>query len=195
MSRARIMVFTAIFALAAALSLATTYFYGLLFSHPRYWDGTVARVNARQAAFIESSLAPFMKAGTFPNDPQQLEKMFAPLANALVIEFSDEGRVTWSNVNPRYKRGDVLKVLSIAEGKSLIVSKYLPPTWASTFLRWIRQPDRWLEPSLDHITVPFVWFLFLYTMFLTMMGVVVKARFLEKDVLPAIRKIESRLHE
>jgi hypothetical protein len=176
---------------AALLALFTTYAYGKLFSHDRYWLGTIARVQQSQAALIRALLDEFSVDGHLPTDKGRLSKMFAPMDRKLVVDVSRNGQEIYSNFNERFSRGQVIEVVQLPAGMRVVLGGYSPPNWNDTFVRWLQNPGRWFEASFDYVTVPFLWFQAIYALAFVAVGFAVKSSYLERDVLTMLRKVEQ----
>jgi hypothetical protein len=193
LNRARLVVLSGMALTALVLALATAYTYGRWFSHDRYWHGTVERVQARQTALIRSLLT---GAGSkMPQDTEALAALFSPVDGVLVVEVRGDGELRYSNFVSRFVRGGELDVIELAGGWRVDVMGYQPPSWNRMFVRWLRQPARWLEPSFDHITMPFLWFLVMYAVGMLALGLAVKSSYLQRDVLMQLRRLEERAVE
>lgn len=178
--------------IALLCSIATTYLYGLTFSHPRYWEGTISRMAWSNSALIEALVTEMSKQGAFPMETERLESIFSSVKNKLIIEVSREGNLVWTNINLNYLRSLQLRKIDLADGRILIVSKYEPPKWSFLFTRWLKNPRHWLEPSYDYVTLPFAWFFSIYLMAMAIIVLSYKSRYLEKDVLSIFKQIEDR---
>lgn len=192
MSHARLIVFGSIAVLTVLLATATVYAYGKVFSHNRYWHGTIERVQARQAAMVRSFFMSGAAVGTLPVQRDDLAKMFAPLDGVMAVEVHRHGDLHYSNVVDRFRRGETLDVIEMQDGWRVSVITYLPPTWENIFLRWLGRPGRWFEPSFDYITMPFLWFMAIYGLGLLALGLAVKSNYLERDVLAALDRLDGR---
>ena len=193
MNKPRITAIAGMLVVAIMLSLLTTYFYGKTFSHPRYWDGTIERVVTRQVEFIEMVVNEFNSTKSFPRELPRIDKLFTPFKGKFIVELSEGEKVIWSNVNPGYGRGALVKKLDLLDGRRMVISRYTAPIWSSVFWRWLSSPDRWLEPSYDHITMPFIWFLLIHFVFLISIAMTITANYLKRDVLSLFQRIEGRL--
>ena len=187
----RLKVFAGFLSLAIVLSGVTTYAYGLLYSHDRYWNGTIVRVQERQAALIKSLLHATARDGQVDLAPEALGAMFAPLDGKLIIEVERGGDELFSNFNDSFPRSAHIDTVELAGGVRILISRYQPPTWNSQFLRWVKTPWQWFSPSYDYVTVPFIWFLVMYFLGLMMLGFAVKAAYLERDVMAVLRKYQD----
>jgi len=192
MSRARLIVFGSIAVLTVLLATATAYAYGKVFSHKRYWHGTIERVQARQAAMVRSFFMSGAAVGTLPEQRDALAKIFAPLDGVMAVEVHRHGDLRYSNVVDRFIRGETLDVIEMQDGWRVSVNTYLPPTWEKSFLRWLGRPGRWFEPSFDYITMPFLWFMAIYGLGFLALGLAVKSNYLERDVLAALDRLDGR---
>lgn len=190
--RVRIIAVVVMAILSLALALATTYFYGMTFSHPRYWGGTIERVTTVQSALIESLVTGMGRGKEFPTSPEQLEKMFSSMQGKMIVESIRDDHLEWTNFNGKFSRGDVITEIDLGGGRSLLLSKYKPPEWNYLFFRWLKSPSRWFDPSFDYVTFPFLWFLSIYFISALTIVFMVKARYLERDVVDVFREIEER---
>ena len=98
---------------AVLLALLTTYAYGKLFSHDRYWLGTMARVQDSQAALIRTLLSEFSIDENLPMDKGRLSRMFAPMDGKLVVDVSHHGERVYSSFNGRFGRGRAIAVIQL----------------------------------------------------------------------------------
>lgn len=188
----RLRAWVLLLALILGAALVTTYSYGKWFSHERYWNGTIARVEVGQAHLIRD-LVQAMPAAIFDGSIDRWDRMFAALRNRLIVEVVHEQRLVYSNENQRFGRGRPLETVQVGEEWQLQITAYQSPAWSRNFRRWITNPARWLEPSFDHITWPFFWFAAAYFLAIVATGFAVKSRYLERDVMLVMRRIEERI--
>lgn len=193
MYKSRLIIGTVFIVGSFLIALLVTYLFGYFFNHDRYWGGTLHRVNVHQAALVHSIASnTAIKKQLLSVDPKQLDQMFHPINGLLLVEVSLDDKVLWSNVSPRYTRGEVLKSLDLGDEHRLSLSSYLPPKWNYLFIRWITQPIRWFELSFNPITVPFLWFWSLLFLCFCTWGLLIKSRYLESDALRILKRIEER---
>jgi hypothetical protein len=178
--------------IAVLLALLTTYTYGKLFSHDRYWLGTIARVQQTQAALIRTMLNEFLVDAKLPLEKDRLSRMFAPMDGKLIIDVSHHSNPIYSSFNGRFSRGRVIEVIQLADGVEVALGGYAPPGWDRNFLRWLQNPGRWFEPSFDHVTFPFLWFLAVFALAIFALGFAVKSSYLERDVMTVLRMVERK---
>lgn len=190
--RHRLLVYLGLSAVALMLSLVAVYSYGKWFSHDRYWHGTIERVQYNQARLVHGMLEGLVADGTVLSSQDALAKMFSTLDNRLVVEVVHDGELIFSNDNQRFIRGRLLEKFTLAQSWQVTLSSYQPPQWQDTFGRWLKNPARWFQPSFDHITFPFLWFLAIHGLGLIGLGFVIKSRYLQRDVLAVLSRIESR---
>ena len=190
--RHRLLVHLGLLAVALMLSLVAVYSYGKWFSHDRYWHGTIERVQYNQARLIRGMLEGLVADGTVLSSQDTLARMFSTLDNRLVVEVFHDGELFFSNDNQRFTRGRLLEKVTLAQSWQVTLSSYQPPQWHGTFSRWLKNPARWFQPSFDHITFPFLWFLVIHGLALVGLGFVIKSRYLQRDVLAVLSRIESR---
>ena len=192
MNRARFLVFGSIGVLSVLLAMVTVYAYGKGFSHNRYWHGTIERVQVRQAALVRTLLTSRAAVGTLPEQKSALAEMFAPFDGVMAVYVHRHGDLRYSNAVSQFVRGETLDVIGMQDGWRVSVIAYQPPTWEKSFLRWFSRPGRWLEPSYDYITMPFLWFMVIYGLALLALGLAVKSNYLEHDVLVAIDRLDGK---
>lgn len=181
--------------LSLVLALATTYLYGMTFSHPRYWNGTVERVTTIQSELIKSVVSEMREGHDFPSSSNRLEHMFQPVRDKMIVENVRDGEIEWTNFNGKYSRGDALAEIDIGGGSSLVLSRYKPPEWNHIFFRWLKTPARWFDPSYDHVTFPFFWFSSIYLISIVAFVFMIKSKYLERDVLDVFREIGERYRQ
>lgn len=187
----RLRVFAGLLLAAILLAGVTTYGYGALYSHDRYWEGTIVHVQQTQAALIRSLLGVTVQDGDIDVAPDALELMFAPIDGKLIVEVERAGAVLFSNFNGRFARGAQIETVDLSGGVNVVISRYQPPTWNRTFLRWVKAPSQWASPSYDYVTIPFLWFSAMYFLGLLVLGLVLKASYLERDVMTALLKYQD----
>lgn len=191
----RSLVYLGLCAAALVLSLIAVYSYGNWFSHDRYWQGTIARVQYNQALLIKNLVAELRHDNAVWGDKERLKMAFSVLNNHLIVEVFQDEELIFSNNNQRYPRGRLLDKVEVAPGWKLTLSNYLPPKWNASFIRWLKNPSRWFEPSFNHVTFPFLWFLAIHGLALLALSFVIKSRYLQRDVLAVLHKLESRRSE
>ena len=176
-------------------SLITTYLYGFTFSHPRYWEGTIARVLKTEADLIEALISNTRQELNRDLKADQFEAMFGPLKDKVIIEAFEDGVLIWTNSNGKYGRGELISRFPSSDRQSIVLSRYKPPEWNTQFSKWLTTPQRWFEPSLDHITFPFVWFLSIYGLAAIAVVLAVRVSYLERDVLFVFQDIEKKFNQ
>lgn len=190
--RKKILRLLAIVVVLLIIAMTTTYIYGMTFSHPRYWKGTIERVVATQASLIESLLTMKLSDSEASITPNKLDDAFAATNGKLIVDYLRRNEIIWTNENLKFKRGNLIKAFDINPEESFRIYSYAPPDWDFLFLRWIKNPDRWLEPSFDYVTLPFLWFFSLYIVSFFAIGYLIKSSYLEGDVMGALRDLERR---
>lgn len=187
----RLLVYLGLCALVLFLSLGAVYSYGKWFSHERYWHGTIERVQYHQARLVRGMLEELVSDGAVLSSQETLARMFSTLDNRLVVEVFHDGELFFSNDNQRFIRDRLLVDATLPDNWQVALSSYRPPQWHGTFSRWLRNPARWFQPSFDHITFPFLWFLAIHGLGLVGLGFIIKSRYLQRDVLAVLSRIES----
>jgi hypothetical protein len=188
----RIKAAAVIFIASIFLGLVSTYFYGKFFSHPRYWEGTIKRVVLTEVDLINDMQTELTVEQPFPTNSDSIDRMFSSLSGKIAIEILFEGQVIWSNKVKEYQVGNLLKEIPMSDGRVMSLSAYTPPAWRSQFIRWLKQPTRWFEPSFDFISFPFLCFTAIYLLSLTTIAFVTKASYLEKDAMKMLEILLKR---
>lgn len=169
------------------LSAATTYLYGSLFMHERYWLGTIERVNETQVNLL-NNLLPLSKIFKSKGKEHDLDKILEPLSGKIHIVANLDNEEIYSNLpNMHWKVKSKVSQITLPEGIELIISTYEPPTWNYQYLKWIKNPNEWLTPSKDFITVPFAFFSVIYLLAFYVFAWRMKAYYLAEEVLEIIR--------
>lgn len=189
--RHRLLIYSGLGAVALLLSLVAVYSYGKWFSHERYWHGTIERVQYNQARLVRGMLEELAPDAAALASHERMKRMFAPLDNRLVVEIFHDGDLYFSNENQRFSRGRLLEKTTLPQNWQIALSGYEPPQWHRTFVRWLSSPARWFQPSFDHVTFPFLWFLAIHGLALVGLGFIIKSRYLQRDVLAVLSRIES----
>lgn len=177
------------------LALLATYAYGGLFAHSRYYDGTLKRVNVKDAELIAGLLDSAGAQAGFPRDAAKFKETFKPLYGLMLFELHFGGSEVLSTLHPERKPGEVLKRVSLgnktpvdpADDHVLVIRRYEPPSWDREFWRWLLKPRNWSGTSLDRITGSFVAFFILSFLGCLAFGWRARATHLEHEVLPHLR--------
>jgi hypothetical protein len=177
---------------AAILSGATTYLYGALFQHSRYWDGTIRRVQDIDFSLIEALLT-HPRAAPLPERQEELAPLFRALDGKMAFELVRGEKVVYSNRIPGRATPDAPSQIQLADGASLLVYRYAPPSWGSEFNAWLSSPAEWWSRKYDRITAPFTSFLLIYGVFLYALAWRYRARHLSEEVLTLLRRPEEAL--
>lgn len=181
---------------SAAIALVTTYAYGGLFAHGRYYDGTLKRVNEKDADLIAGLLDSAAAKAAFPRDLENFKKAFQPLYGLMLFELHQGSAEVLSTRHPERRPGEVLKRVPLgdktpldpSDDHVLVIRRYQPPSWNREFRRWLLTPRNWAGTSLDRITGSFVAFFVLSFLGCLALGWRVRAGHLEREVLPQLRK-------
>jgi len=182
----------AVFALSISITLALlfVYAYGAVFQHDRYWSGTLAKVQKTEASIIANLLRGRDLGKALPDNVSELEQLFAPLDRKLIIEIDIIGELFFSNQEESWKKDGLLEEVKTQDA-TIKISSYVPPTWNSRFLRWLRNPTRWFEPSYDFITVPFILLFIIFLSFLYALGWRLRSLHLSENVLKKLEDPEG----
>jgi hypothetical protein len=184
---------------SAALALVVTYAYWGVFAHDRYYDGTLKRVNDKDAALVAGLLDSAAAQAAFPRDREAFSRIFQPLYGLMLFELHFDGQELFSNSHPERRPGAVLKRVSLggstpadpSDDHTLVIRKYQPPSWNKEFRRWLSAPGKWVNTSRDRITGSFVAFFSLCFISVVALGWRARAGHLERQVLPHLRKVNG----
>src|SRR5690554_3369624 len=106
----RSLVYLGLCAAALVLSLTAVYSYGNWFSHDRYWQGTIARVQYNQALLIKNLVAELRHDNAVWGGKERLKMAFSVLNNHLIVEVFQDEELIFSNNNQRYPRSEERRV-------------------------------------------------------------------------------------
>ena len=173
------------------LALATVYLYSDKFSHDRYWNGTIKSVNATRANLIKGLLTN-PSQNTMPITAEYFEEVFRPINGKIAIQVHSKEKLIFSNVTERFVLGDQLSKFSLGPQHEVTINSYIPPTWAYMFKRWLLSPHKWCSYSYNPITAPFLIFFFIYILLILVIGVVIKAHYLQVDVIRMLESIKEK---
>jgi len=179
---------------ASIMALLTSFFYGKFYSHPRYWEGTIERVNFIQAELLSGLIFELNASDLFPRDFERISKIFMPLSGKLAIDLYDQGDIVWSNSEKRFIKGERLKEIALSNNRLLVLTRYAPPKWSKQYWRWLKNPVHWFRPSFDFITAPFLAFLIIYMCSFFCIVFFVKSSYLERDAIKLLRSLEEKLN-
>ena len=174
-------------------SLLSSYLYGLVFSHTRYWEGTIRKVENTEILLLKNLFSDSDIIYKNLDSPIKLNKLFRPLDGKLAIE-------VWKNeiqIYSNYSKGRIISPLQnkiiTATDLTIIIRQYQPPSWNYQYIKWITNPFKWLDPSGDFITSQFTTFFLIYTILMYAIGWQIRAIHLSKDVISLINKIDQDL--
>jgi hypothetical protein len=176
------------------LALITEYAYGRWFSHDRYWKGTVQRVTWTQSQLVKNIFTKTELISGVRLEMEQIGEILQPLQNKILVEIDLDGVIIFSNRSDIFTRDEVIENFVLENNMQVTISGYLPPSWHSLFWRgWINNPKEWFSPKYDHITMPFLWFETVYMLLFLAIGHLMRARYLEKDVVNILNTMQKRL--
>ena len=178
--------------------MVTTYFY-CAWQHNRYWDGTMKRVNEIETSVYEKLLGPNIAEQSQKNDFNKLSEIFAPLNGKLLIRVQDEnGEAIFTNKSGNRRLGHLLlrTEYNIGTKKYLVeFVRYKPPNWNQEFLDWLSRPGEWLKITYDRITMPFLFFFVIWTLFFASVIWYYKARLESERLFSVLREFETESDE
>lgn len=183
-----------IFMLFISIILAgiAVYSYGKWFSHERYWGGTIERVELRQGELIRGLLTSLSSKRELPKDEKKMADAFGALDGVMAVEVYEDGELYYTNYIERFRRDRRIESIELEKGWRVDVIAYEPPSWNYQFVRWLKNPTRWLERSFDFITIPFFSFLALCLLALFAVALTIKANYLQRDVLQTLRRFDDK---
>ena len=174
---------------AALLAGLTTYLYGALFQHARYWGpgGTIDRVQDIDVRLIRALLTR-PGAGPLPDSQTAVEPLFAALDGKLAFELRRGDRIVYTNTIPERQLRAGATDIPLHDGATLTIRRYKPPAWSAEFVQWLAHPFDWSSRKYDRITAPFVAFFLIYVVFLYALAWRHRARHLSDEVLAELRR-------
>ena len=147
-------------------AFVTVYLYGAIFSHKRYWEGTIRFVAKTETDVLESILTSDIDKAIMNLDTNTLNSIFQPLQNKLNIQIMLNGSKIFDNISKRLALNKNPKIFKKSLPKDnhveFIVDTYKPPSWNHQFKSWVTDIPNALTYKRDFITVPFLFF-FLYS--------------------------------
>ena len=193
MTRKNTIAIISMLVISVMLSLITTNMYGKVYSHSRYWDGTIKRVTDSRVKFIKAIVNEFNHAKVFPEQKSRLDELFKAFEGFIFVEIKGEGSVLWSNLEKHdYDRDAILSEINLYDGRVISIWAFKPPLWKDKFVGWLQHPSEWREDKYDFITFNFFSYVILYFLFLLCLALSIKSKYLEKDVLQVFRSLEER---
>lgn len=186
---ARVVTGLTILVAASLLAGLTTYLYGALFQHARYWGpgGTIDRVQDIDISLIRALLTR-PDAGPLPDSQAAVEPLFAALDGKLAFELRQGDRVFYTNRIPERQLRTGATDIPLPDDARLTIRRYEPPAWSSEFAQWLTHPLDWSSRKYDRITAPFVAFFLIYVVFLYALAWRHRARHLSEEVLAELRR-------
>lgn len=172
---------------AGLLAAATTYVYVDQFQHPRYWEGTIRKVETTEIDLVRKLL---IRPGTppLPDTQEEVAPLFEALNNRLALELRRDDRLVYQNrVSDWTTLGDPESII-LADGAILLVHRYAPPEWSGEFRKWLRNPGLWLTDLFNRTTAPFVSFFLIFLVSLVAVSWRYRARYLSKEVLALLHQ-------
>jgi len=170
------------FSTSFLFAMLLIYLYGATFQHDRYWHGTLLKVQKTEAAIIANLLGDQSFKHLLTLDRTQLHQLFKPLDRKLLIEIVNNGTLFFDNTEHKFTKSTLIQEIT-HNNTSLKISNYSPPSWNSIFLKWMTRPGRWLSPSFDYITIPFLLFFIIFLCISYALGWRVRSKHLSDHVL------------
>jgi len=183
--------------IATFLSILTIYAYGALFSHERYWYGTIRNVNLSEIKLISGLLNNEVDHAVLNSNSQLLHKIFSPVLGKIYIRIKHDKREVFNNNKFNYLVENDLYIHNKNTAEGLIVytfGVYKPPSWNYQFLKWIKDIGNWFTYRHDFITIPFLFFFGIWSLALIAIVWRYKAR-LESDRLFHILETFDEIRE
>ena len=175
-------------AIATIFSAITTYTYGQFFQHNRYWNGTIKRVEETESKIATNLIQSIGLEKFVTVNRGNLENIFYPLKNKLVVEIRKSDIVLFTNQRSDRSIQETISSLNESNLK-LTISRYEPPTWRSTFFNWAKNPLKWFSSSSDFITAPFISFLLIYLLCIYTIGYRYRSKYLSHVVLRKLKNL------
>jgi hypothetical protein len=173
---------------AAALpAAAITYVYVGQFQHPRYWGGTIRKVETTEISLVRELLTR-PRTPPLPDTQDEAAPLFEALNKRLAVELRRGDRLVYDNRESGWPTLGDPKPIVLADGATLLVHRTAPPEWSGEFSRWLRNPDRWLTDQFNRTTAPFVSFLIIFLVSLVALAWRHRARHLSQEVLALLRQ-------
>ncbi|MDP3025752.1 MAG: hypothetical protein Q8O10_09495 [candidate division Zixibacteria bacterium] len=150
--------------LAICFSIAIVYLYGA-WTHNRYWNGTIAKVQDTEIGLIKGILRIDLNKIVSKQESEPLVEIFKPLEGKLIVEIFVDSQLVFSNRVRDFRAKEEQSLIELARFNSRIlfkIGKYEPPTWNSNFGKWILSFNKWFTPRFDYITMPFIFFLLIF---------------------------------
>ena len=183
-----------ILTLSTLLALVTEYSYGRWFSHDRYWEGTVQRVTWTQSQLVKNIFTKTELISSVGLEIQLIGEILQPLQNKILVEIDQDGLIIFSNASEIFNSDQVIEKFTLKNNIQVTISGYKPPSWNSIFLGgWVNNPAEWFSPKYDYITMPFLWFEAIYMLLFIAIGHLMRARYLEIDVVNILNTMQKRL--
>ena len=159
------------------------------------------RVNEIETSVYEKLLGLNIAEQSQKNDFNKLAEIFAPLNGKLLIRVQDEnGDAIFTNKSGERRLGDLLLRTEYDLGtKKYLVEfvRYKPPNWNQVFLGWLSSPGEWFKFKItyDRITMPFLFFLVIWTLFFASAIWYYKARLESERLFSVLREFETESDE
>lgn len=188
------LVICVILIVSTLLALLTEYSYGRWFSHDRYWKGTVQRVTWTQSQLVKNIFTKTEIISGVGPEIDRIGEILQPLQNKILVEIDLDGVIIFSNKSEIFNSDVVIEKFALQNNMQVTISGYKPPSWHSLFWDgWINNPKEWFSPKYDYITMPFLWFETIYMLLFIALGHLMRARYLEKDVVNILNTMQKRL--
>jgi len=146
------------------------YIFGY-WQHVRYWDGTIVRVNLIESSVYIKLLSTDVHDIYKKKNFQKMQEILKPLNGKLHIAFYDDKEtLLFENEKPERPLGNILQESRVSVGSDTIfikIARYLRPSWNTAYFKWLLTHDKWFSSELDRITIPAIFFFFIWSLFLS----------------------------
>jgi len=167
MNKSKVILVIIVLGISAAMTFMTMYVFGK-WQHNRYWNGTIARVNQIESSVYDKLLKININEIYLNKDFNILRDVFEPLNGKLLIRLINyDGKIIFENLNKERQLGTILRqsIVDIGPDKLEIqIISYRPPPWRSEYFGWLTHFQKWFSIKYDRITIPFIFFFFIWSL-------------------------------
>jgi len=180
---------TTLFALLLGLAIEAA--YDSSFVHDRYWGGTIARVQLKDAALVSGFLQAPAVAEAVAEDPQLLWAALEPIRNNMAIRISRGDTELFNSAQGKRVVDDLILEESLPGGIELQIRRYESPPWSTHFFEWLTTPTEWFSPRFDSRTLPFFFFSAMTLSFSWILIWRHRAKHVEEQVIPLLKRLDE----
>ncbi len=179
--------------------IAISFFLGLVcellyghFQHYRYWNVTIYRVQVRQVNTIESMIGLLNSKVTSGSEINidELKRAFQPVSDRIPISIYKNSELVYSSFISEFKIKENSQKELALQNLKITLGIYEPPEWVGFpkgyFFKWLTHPLEWFRDKYIHITVPLLGFSLLNYLFLLVIALRSRAKFLSSEVLTSL---------